>query len=134
MTASRRLFRRHGFVHLDHLIHRGPRRIARLRLTVFCSDGLRIFRERFGGPTALVVAGGVAVNQAIRRALGRVASEQGTVLVAPPPELCTDNGAMIAWAGAERLARGMTDTLDVAPRARWPLDGGSEWPRRDAVR
>ena len=96
--------------------------------------GLRIFRERFGGPTALVVAGGVAVNQAIRRALGRVASEQGTVLVAPPPELCTDNGAMIAWAGAERLARGMTDTLDVAPRARWPLDGGSEWPRRDAVR
>jgi N6-L-threonylcarbamoyladenine synthase len=96
--------------------------------------GLRIFRERFGGPTALVVAGGVAVNQAIRRALGRVASEQGTVLVAPPPELCTDNGAMIAWAGAERLARGMTDTLDVAPRARWPLDGGSELPRRDAVR
>src|SRR4051812_40542216 len=96
--------------------------------------GLRLFRERFGGPTALVVAGGVAVNQAIRRALGRVASEQGTVLVAPPPELCTDNGAMIAWAGAERLARGMTDTLDVAPRARWPLDGGSELPRRDAVR
>ena len=91
--------------------------------------GLRIFRDRFGGPTALVVAGGVAVNQAIRRALGRVASEQGTVLVAPPPELCTDNGAMIAWAGAERLARGMTDTLDVAPRARWALDG-DEWPRR----
>ena len=91
--------------------------------------GLRIFRERFGGPTALVVAGGVAVNQSIRRALGRVASEQGTVLVAPPPELCTDNGAMIAWAGCERLARGMTDTLDVAPRARWPLDG-DEWPRR----
>src|SRR5947208_5584643 len=96
--------------------------------------GLRIFREKFGGPTALVVAGGVAVNQAIRRALGRLAAEQGTVLVAPPPELCTDNGAMIAWAGAERLARGMTDTLDVAPRARWPLDGGSELPRRDAVR
>jgi N6-L-threonylcarbamoyladenine synthase len=96
--------------------------------------GLRIFRERFGGPTALVVAGGVAVNQAIRRALGRVASEQGTVLVAPPPELCTDNGAMIAWAGAERLARGLTDTLDVSPRARWPLDGESELPRREAVR
>jgi N6-L-threonylcarbamoyladenine synthase len=96
--------------------------------------GLRIFRERFGGPTALVVAGGVAVNQSIRRALGRVASEQATVLVAPPPELCTDNGAMIAWAGAERLARGMTDTLDVAPRARWPLDGGDEGPRRQAVR
>ncbi len=85
--------------------------------------GLRLFRERFGGPTALVVAGGVAANEAIRRALARVASEHGTVLVAPPPVLCTDNGAMIAWAGIERLARGMTDTLDVAPRARWPLDG-----------
>jgi N6-L-threonylcarbamoyladenine synthase len=84
--------------------------------------GLRLFRERFGGPTALVVAGGVAVNQSIRRALHRVAIEQGTVLVAPPPELCTDNGAMIAWAGCERLALGLTDTLDVAPRARWPLD------------
>jgi N6-L-threonylcarbamoyladenine synthase len=84
--------------------------------------GLRLFRERFGGPTALVVAGGVAVNQSIRRALHRVAVEHGTVLVAPPPELCTDNGAMIAWAGCERLALGLTDTLDVAPRARWPLD------------
>jgi N6-L-threonylcarbamoyladenine synthase len=84
--------------------------------------GLRLFREKFGGPTALVVAGGVAVNQAIRRALHRVAQEQGTLMIAPPPQLCTDNGAMIAWAGAERLARGLTDTLDVAPRARWPLD------------
>ena len=91
--------------------------------------GLRMFREKFGGPTALVVAGGVAVNQSIRRALHRVATEQGTVLVAPPPELCTDNGAMIAWAGCERLVRGLTDTLDVAPRARWPLEG-DEWPRR----
>ena len=49
-------------------------------------------------------------------------SSSGTVLVAPPLELCTDNGAMIAWAGCERLALGMTDSLDVAPRARWPLD------------
>ena len=45
----------------------------------------------------------------------------GVVMVAPPPELCTDNGAMIAWAGAERLALGLTDTLDTPPRARWPL-------------
>lgn len=84
--------------------------------------GLRIFRERYGAPTALVGAGGVAANQAIRKALNRAAFEVGTRLVVPPPELCTDNGAMIAWAGAERLAAGLTDTLDVAPRARWPLE------------
>jgi N6-L-threonylcarbamoyladenine synthase len=84
--------------------------------------GLRIFRAKFGAPTALVAAGGVAANQAIRRVLQRLASEAGTTLVAPPLELCTDNGAMIAWAGAERLALGLTDKLDVAPRARWPLD------------
>jgi N6-L-threonylcarbamoyladenine synthase len=84
--------------------------------------GLRMFRARFGAPTALVAAGGVAANQAIRKVLHRLAFETGSVLVAPPSELCTDNGAMIAWAGAERLALGLSDTLDVAPRARWPLD------------
>jgi N6-L-threonylcarbamoyladenine synthase len=83
--------------------------------------GLAIFRERYGPPTALVAAGGVAANHTIRKALHRNAYEAGTVLVAPPAELCTDNGAMIAWAGAERLALGLTDGLDVAPRARWPL-------------
>src|SRR5689334_1430428 len=84
--------------------------------------GLRLFRTRFGTPTALVAAGGVAANQSIRRTLNRLAFEVGTTLVAPPLDLCTDNGAMIAWAGCERLALGLTDTLDVAPRARWPLD------------
>jgi N6-L-threonylcarbamoyladenine synthase len=84
--------------------------------------GLRMFRASYGAPSALVAAGGVAANQAIRKILHRLAFEVGTVLVAPPMELCTDNGAMIAWAGAERLALGLTDTLDVPPRARWPLD------------
>ena len=84
--------------------------------------GLRIFKTQYGAPSALVAAGGVAANLAIRKVLHRLAFEVGTVLVAPPLELCTDNGAMIAWAGAERLALGLTDTLDVAPRARWPLD------------
>ena len=84
--------------------------------------GLRIFRERYGAPTALVAAGGVAANQAIRKVLHRVGFESGTVLIAPPPALCTDNGAMIAWAGAERLALDLTNSLDTAPRARWPLD------------
>jgi N6-L-threonylcarbamoyladenine synthase len=84
--------------------------------------GLRMFLDRIGKPNALVCAGGVAANQAIRKVLHRVAFEAGTELVAPPPALCTDNGAMIAWAGAERLALGLTDTLDAVPRPRWPLD------------
>ena len=83
--------------------------------------GIKLFREKHGTPTALVAAGGVAANESIRKALHRIAFEVGTVLVVPPAELCTDNGAMIAWAGAERLAIGLTDTLDTPPHARWPL-------------
>src|SRR6201987_358071 len=83
--------------------------------------GLKMFRERYGKPNALVAAGGVAANQAIRKVLHQVAAEAGTVLVLPPAELCTDNGAMIAWAGAERLTLGLTDTLAAAPYARWSL-------------
>jgi N6-L-threonylcarbamoyladenine synthase len=90
---------------------------------------LRLFRERYGRAGALVVAGGVAANQSLRRSLNRLALENGTVLVAPPPELCTDNGAMIAWAAAERLARGLSDPLDTPPRARWPLGGADAAPR-----
>ena len=82
------------------------------------SVGLRLFHEQFGPPRALVAAGGVAANQAIRGALQDVADKAQTTLIIPPPALCTDNGAMIAWAGAERLALGMTDTMDAAaPRA-----------------
>jgi N6-L-threonylcarbamoyladenine synthase len=84
--------------------------------------GLRLFRAQYGAPNALVVAGGVAANQAIRNILWTLAAEETFPLIAPPPDLCTDNGAMIAWAGAERLALGMVDGLDVAPKARWPLD------------
>jgi tRNA N6-adenosine threonylcarbamoyltransferase len=94
--------------------------------------GLRLFRERFGSPNALVAAGGVAANQAIRKVLHRLAFEAGTVLVVPAPELCTDNGAMIAWAGIERLAAGLTDGLAIAPRARWPLDEVQSAESRDA--
>jgi N6-L-threonylcarbamoyladenine synthase len=83
--------------------------------------GLKMFRERHGKPTALVAAGGVAANEAIRTALQQVAAQAGTALVVPPAALCTDNGAMIAWAGAERLALGLTDALDAVPHARWPL-------------
>ena len=70
--------------------------------------------------TALVVAGGVAANGPLRLRLEWVAAAGGLSLVAPPVKLCTDNAAMIAWAGIERLQRGLTDGLDFAPRPRWP--------------
>src|SRR3569623_2145166 len=92
------------------------------------SVGLRLFRERFGAPRALVAAGGVAANQAIRGALYDVARQAKTQLIMPPPALCTDNGAMIAWAGAERLALGMTDTMEAQTRARWLLDANAPAP------
>ncbi len=88
--------------------------------------GLRAFREAAGRPHALVAAGGVASNAAIRRALTRFAGETGLRLVIPPAALCTDNGAMIAWAGIERLELGLTDDLLVAARPRWPLDASAE--------
>ena len=90
--------------------------------------GLKLFRERFGAPRALVAAGGVAANQAIRGALQEVAANAETTLIIPPPALCTDNGAMIAWAGAERLAIGLRDTMDTPPRARWLLDENATAP------
>ena len=74
------------------------------------------------GRGALVVSGGVAANGALREALERLCADTGMRLVAPPQKLCTDNGAMIAWAGIERMRLGLTDSLDFAPRPRWPLD------------
>jgi N6-L-threonylcarbamoyladenine synthase len=79
------------------------------------------------GPVkALVVAGGVAANGAMRCALADLADEAGLAFVAPPPNLCTDNAAMIAWAGIERLGQGANDPLDFAARPRWPLDPDAE--------
>ena len=79
-----------------------------------------------GEVTALVVAGGVAANARIRRALEDLAEVRGLRFVAPPLELCTDNGAMIAWAGVERLRQGASDPLDISARPRWPLDPAAE--------
>ncbi len=70
----------------------------------------------------LVVAGGVAANMSVRARLDAQSARKGWRFVAPPLGLCTDNAAMIAWAGLERLRLGMTDGLDFAPRPRWPLD------------
>ena len=69
-----------------------------------------------------VAAGGVAATGPIRQGLAALAAEEGFVLSLSPPALCTDNGAMVAWAGLERLALGASDALDAAPRARWPLE------------
>jgi N6-L-threonylcarbamoyladenine synthase len=69
-----------------------------------------------------VVAGGVAANEALRLRLAGLAAAGGLAFVAPPVALCTDNAAMIAWAGLERLRLGLTDDLAFAPRPRWPLD------------
>jgi N6-L-threonylcarbamoyladenine synthase len=83
------------------------------------------FRTEISGPNGLsdfVVAGGVASNQAISAALKSLANAEGFRLSVPPPALCTDNGAMVAWAGLERLSCGLSDALDAPPRARWPLE------------
>ncbi|MGE3691839.1 MAG: tRNA (adenosine(37)-N6)-threonylcarbamoyltransferase complex transferase subunit TsaD [Novosphingobium sp.] len=79
-----------------------------------------------GEVTALVVAGGVAANRAVRSALEELAARNGLPFVAPPLSLCTDNAAMIGWAGIERLRMGQSDSLDFMARPRWPLDPAAE--------
>jgi tRNA N6-adenosine threonylcarbamoyltransferase len=86
---------------------------------------MRRFRAQFEPREVsfdLVAAGGVAANRAIRERLAAVAAEENFLLSLPPLQLCTDNAAMVAWAGVERLAAGLTDALDVPPRDRWPLE------------
>ncbi|MBX8784469.1 tRNA (adenosine(37)-N6)-threonylcarbamoyltransferase complex transferase subunit TsaD [Ochrobactrum sp. GRS2] len=85
------------------------------------------FREAYPdkeNPT-LVVAGGVAANKVLRKGLETLCEKYGFDFLAPPHILCTDNAAMIAWAGAEHAARTEPDNLDFAPRSRWPLDSTS---------
>ncbi|MDT7530153.1 tRNA (adenosine(37)-N6)-threonylcarbamoyltransferase complex transferase subunit TsaD [Sphingopyxis sp. SE2] len=84
--------------------------------------------------TAFVVAGGVAANGRVRTALTDLAARFDKGFVAPPLWLCTDNGAMIAWAGAERFAAGLTDPLDAPARPRWPLDPEAETVRGAGVK
>ena len=86
------------------------------------SRAVALFRREWPTGRHLVVAGGVAANGAIRAALGAVARRHDLILAVPPPRLCTDNGAMVAWAGLERLRLGLVDGLDFAARPRWPLD------------
>ncbi len=76
----------------------------------------------FGKNPFLVIAGGVAANQYLRARLGEICAQKGFNLACPPVALCTDNAAMVAWAGVERLALGLTNSLNTPARARWPLD------------
>jgi N6-L-threonylcarbamoyladenine synthase len=92
---------------------------------------ISLYRDVLPQGGALVVAGGVAANRSIRARLAGLAESRGLRFVAPPPALCTDNAAMIAWAGLERLDLGLVDGMDFAPRPRWPLDPDAE-PKRGA--
>ncbi|MFV3074047.1 tRNA (adenosine(37)-N6)-threonylcarbamoyltransferase complex transferase subunit TsaD [Niveispirillum fermenti] len=87
-----------------------------------CTRAMKLFKQDFPTGGTLVVAGGVAANQVLRGRLTDLCRRRGFDCVAPPMGLCTDNGAMIAWAGLERLRLGLTDGPDFAPRPRWPLD------------
>lgn len=102
------------------------RQIAR-SLANRVSNAMKYFMETYPdiNEYAFVVAGGVAANRTVRTALEEVTETQGFRLIAPPMKWCTDNAAMIALAGAERLRLGQTDALSAPARARWPLDAQS---------
>lgn len=84
-------------------------------------NAVGVFKKKVGNGT-FVVSGGVAANSHLRNRLKTAATAMGLSFNAPPPHLCTDNAAMVAWTGVERLRLDMLDTLDVIPRPRWPLD------------
>lgn len=89
------------------------------------SRALEVMEQQFGPGMPLVVAGGVAANKRIAEVLRVLTDKAGSPLITAPLELCTDNGAMIAWAGIERLQLGDKDDLGFAPRPRWPLDSSA---------
>lgn len=81
-----------------------------------------LFKAEYPDAKDMVVAGGVAANNYLRGRMQELAEKSGLEFSAPPLKFCTDNGVMIAWAGLERLQKGLTDNLDFKPRPRWPLD------------
>ena len=89
-------------------------------------NGVKTFKTLFPEGRHLVVAGGVAANTALRAALKELAEKKHMIYEATPLNICTDNGAMVAWAGMERFLTGANDPLDFSPRPRWPLDPSSK--------
>ena len=87
-----------------------------------CKNAVNEFKNLHPSSNTLVVAGGVAANQSIKKRLSELIMTENIQLLVPPPEFCTDNAAMIAWAGLERLKSGYNNSLDFKPRPRWPLD------------
>jgi N6-L-threonylcarbamoyladenine synthase len=104
------------------------------RAVIDCLVDRTLLALRNSDARTLVVAGGVAANHAIRRALAELAKREGRRFSFPPAWLCTDNAAMIAWAGIERMALGLSDGFDAPARARWPLDEGAEKVRGAGVK
>ena len=90
--------------------------------------------EAFSSNPTLVVAGGVAANQAIAARLHQICDDLDVTLAVPPAKLCTDNAAMIAWAGIEYYRLNQPSSLDFAPRPRWPLDEDASPPPGRGVR
>ncbi|MEE8515655.1 MAG: tRNA (adenosine(37)-N6)-threonylcarbamoyltransferase complex transferase subunit TsaD [Alphaproteobacteria bacterium] len=86
------------------------------------TNAIKAYQGRHKNNRTLVVSGGVAANRYIRDRLAALAADHDFRLAVPAPELCTDNGVIVAWAGVERLRLGLTDPFDFAPRPRWPLD------------
>jgi len=91
-------------------------------------NAIAAFKEKYPDGKDFVLAGGVAANQRIRGALSELLATHNMALTAPPVALCTDNAAMIAWAGMERFKLGLIDNLDFEPRARWPLSSSGHNP------
>jgi N6-L-threonylcarbamoyladenine synthase len=84
-------------------------------------NAIKIFKSKYPLASDVVIAGGVAANQYLKKHLQKTIKDQNMNLTSPPIELCTDNGAMVAWAGLERFRMGYFDNLSIEPRARWPL-------------
>jgi N6-L-threonylcarbamoyladenine synthase len=93
------------------------------------AHAMDMMRGRFADASLLVAAGGVASNAAVRSGLAQAAGSRGFRMVAPPVRLCSDNAVMVAWAGVERLRLGLSDSIEVNARPRWPLESLEPVPR-----